>query len=90
MLHTPGEIDLRYATPLTETGACAQPTAASPPDFAAPVVPGQPENSFLLMLMRSADERRMPLVGRSQVDTAGTLLDRGMDPDAHQLPMSED
>jgi uncharacterized repeat protein (TIGR03806 family) len=77
--HRPGEvtaggIDLRYTTPLAETGACAESSPGGNDDDITPVLTGKPEKSLLLRLMRSTAERRMPPIGRTVIDAAGSQL----------------
>lgn len=66
------ELDLRFDTPLAQTGLCAEAKAG---DFgvtgARVLAPGAPERSVIALRMRATDERRMPKLASRIVDDAG-------------------
>jgi len=65
------ELDLRFTTPLAETGVCAEPLlddlGLTDPQI---VAPGAPDRSVLLARMRSLGPERMPRLATSVVDEA--------------------
>ncbi len=82
--HRPGgttqaEMDLRFSTPLAETGTCdvAPRQGALGLAEARLVAPGAPERSLLPVRMRTLDAHRMPPLGTSVVDAEGVALVEG-------------
>ncbi|MEX2473794.1 PQQ-dependent sugar dehydrogenase [Marinobacter sp.] len=79
--HRPGgttqsAMDLRFTTPLAETGACGTPpdnTDLGRPD-AQLVTPGDADNSLLYLRMVAEREFRMPPISTLQADTQGAQL----------------
>lgn len=71
-----GAIDLRYDTPLAETGACGTTPIHGDLDVEGALVltPGRPEASVLSLRMHTLDANRMPGLGSHVVDPAGTAL----------------
>lgn len=79
--HRPGGtsqagMDLRFTTPLAETGACgvAPSNGNLGRDGALLVTPGDASNSLLHLRMVSEDSNRMPPISTLQVDTRGARL----------------
>jgi len=69
---TPTSLDFRYATALSATGACNDPTQGNLGIANAKVIaPGAPGRSVLLERMKRLDTYRMPPVGSLAVDPAG-------------------
>jgi hypothetical protein len=70
-----GEMDLRFATPLAQTGLCGAPHGG---DLGIPgakiVTPGDPSRSILSVRVHAVDARRMPPVGSHVVDRDGVQL----------------
>jgi uncharacterized repeat protein (TIGR03806 family) len=70
-----GAIDLRWFTPLAESGMCDAPIVGDLGLEDARVLrPGAPESSLLSWRMRATDGNRMPQVGTVIVDPVGTAL----------------
>lgn len=69
-----GNLDLRFATPFAETFLCdeVERDAGQVPPFR--LVPGKPSDSTLSFRMRSLNDFRMPPLGSSVVDDAGSEL----------------
>lgn len=66
------EIDLRFDTPLAESGLCNEPKNGDLGVAGARIVtPGAPERSVIALRMRTLDERRMPKLASRVVDEAG-------------------
>jgi uncharacterized repeat protein (TIGR03806 family) len=86
--HRPGgnfsEIDLRFATAFKDTGLCNAAPARGDAGVmgALRLVPGDPARSLMSIRMHRTDKSRMPQIGTSVVDVAGTgIIDqwiRGM------------
>ncbi|GAB3285443.1 PQQ-dependent sugar dehydrogenase [Parahaliea aestuarii] len=75
----PVQIDLRFSTPLGDTGLIDQPPLASTPGMenAVLVAPGAPSASLLIDRVARRDRFAMPPLGSHLVDEAGvTLLSR--------------
>jgi uncharacterized repeat protein (TIGR03806 family) len=76
--HRPGgnfsEIDLRFATAFKDTGLCNVAPARGDAGVmgALRLVPGDPAKSLLSIRMHRTDKSRMPQIGTSVVDVAGT------------------
>ena len=72
----PTALDLRSATPLSQTQACDEPPQDGDLGLADArvVAPGAPERSVLLERMLRLDGDRMPRVGSEVVDVQGTEL----------------
>ncbi len=56
------DLDLRYGTPLAETGLCAE------------LAPGQPEDSEVVDHITATDSERLPPLGSNLVDPNGSAL----------------
>lgn len=71
-----GELDLRFNTPLTQTGACDLPPQLD--DLGIPdarlIAPGAPDRSVLLERLTRTDAARMPQLGGFLVDAQGVAL----------------
>jgi uncharacterized repeat protein (TIGR03806 family) len=72
-----GELDLRYATPLSETNLCDAPEHGTLGNPGAMIVtPGDPAASMLSVRMRDPGAYRMPPIATHVVDEVGaTVLD---------------
>jgi hypothetical protein len=71
------ELDLRFDTPLDQTGLCKEPkvgTLGIDASQARIVAPGSVEHSVLPKRMRALDETRMPKLATHVVDEAGAVL----------------
>lgn len=73
-----GDLDLRFTTPLAETGACDVPPIHSDLglDDARIVAPGAPERSTLWVRMGRRDAAGMPPLATEVVDPIGTAVVR--------------
>jgi uncharacterized repeat protein (TIGR03806 family) len=72
---TPTSLDFRYATALSATGACNDPSQGNLGIANAKVIaPGAPDRSVLLQRMKRLDVYRMPPVGSLVVDPTGVQL----------------
>ncbi len=70
-----GDLDLRYATALADSGLCDEPTIGGLGlDDPRVVSPGEPGRSVLLERMLRLDGTRMPPLASSVVDSEGTTL----------------
>jgi hypothetical protein len=67
-------LDLRWTTPLSQTGACGAQPQNGDLDIESGLIlaPGDPERSVLLQRMLSTDHARMPPVGSAEIDAIGT------------------
>jgi uncharacterized repeat protein (TIGR03806 family) len=71
------DVDLRYTTSFLDTALCNEPVIRGTGDPLLPqirLVPGSPEESSLSFRMHDTTNYRMPKIGSSVVDTAGTAL----------------
>jgi len=73
---TPVALDLRFATPLPQTGSINVPPASGDLGLVGAniVTPGSKESSVLWERMRRLDGNRMPPLGSHRVDSAGVDL----------------
>ena len=72
---TPVELDLRFATLLSDTGLCGPPKEGDLGVAGARrLVPGAPEKSILSLRMRATGRTHMPPIGPQQIDQAGVVL----------------
>jgi uncharacterized repeat protein (TIGR03806 family) len=74
---TLSDVDLRYTVAFEDTNLCNQPIIRGTGDAALPqirLVPGSPEQSNLSFRMHDTTNYRMPKIGSTVVDTAGTAL----------------
>jgi hypothetical protein len=69
-------IDLRYDIPFAQTGLCnvAPEKGTLGVEGASRLVPGRPEKSLMSLRMHTTLDGRMPQIGTSVVDIAGTAL----------------
>lgn len=71
------DVDLRFTVSFKDTNLCNQPIVRGTGDPTLPqtrLVPGDPEASSLSFRMHDTTTLRMPKIGSSVVDTAGTAL----------------
>jgi uncharacterized repeat protein (TIGR03806 family) len=78
--HRPGHVtraalDLRFDTPLSETGLCGAPRAGDlGVEDARILAPGDPARSILLARLREEGDARMPPLARNRVDEGAVAL----------------
>ena len=71
-----GDLDLRFTTPLAQTGTCNASPATDTLDLtnAKIVSPGNPRESVLLARMRASEGKRMPPLASRRIDDEGAAL----------------